>query len=332
LLSEAEAVEAGAAPLAVAAPVRIGVGTGYLLAALAALLFSTKSIAVKIAYEQGVDTETLLALRMGLALPVYLVIGGLALFRRRQKGAPFPASNALVRAAGIGVLGYWFASYTDFLGLSYISAQFERLILFTYPIFVVLIGAAFFGHSIERRVIVSIAFSYAGLALIFAEKQAVGGSNVILGTGFVLVSALAFALYQLLAKPEIARLGAALFTCVAMCTASVVALVLFLATHEMESLRVSAPAFFSALFLAIGATVLPTFLMNAALQRISAQANATIGNFSPVATIILAVIVLGETLTPMDVAGTILVLGGIGWFTLGAGSMARGQHARPRKD
>jgi drug/metabolite transporter (DMT)-like permease len=272
---------------------------------------------VKLAYEQGVDTETLLALRMGLSLPVYLAIGALGLSARQRRGEGWPASDAVARAALIGVLGYWFASYMDFLGLAYISAQFERLILFTYPIFVVLLGALLFRHPIERRVVISIAFSYAGLALIFAEKQATEGESVILGTSFVLASALAFALYQLLAKKEIARLGAPLFTCIAMAAASLVAFVPFLVSHPPQTLLVGPRVFSIALFLAIGATVAPSFLMNAALQRISAQANATIGNFSPVATIFLAVIVLGEALTAMDMLGTALVLGGIGWFTMG---------------
>ena len=76
------------------------------------------------------------------------------------------------------------------------------------------------------------------------------------------------------------------------------------------------------LFIAIGATVIPTFFLNAALHRISAQANATIGTLSPVMTIVLAVLILGEPLTLVDVIGTVLVLAGVGWFTL-ADQMAR---------
>ena len=70
------------------------------------------------------------------------------------------------------------------------------------------------------------------------------------------------------------------------------------------------------IYLAIGATVLPSFFINAALHRISAQANATIGTLSPVATILLAVLILGEELTLADAFGAALVLAGVGWFAL----------------
>jgi drug/metabolite transporter (DMT)-like permease len=216
----------------------------------------------------------------------------------------------------VGVLGYWFASYVDFLGLVYISAQFERLILFTYPAFVVLLGALFFGQPIRPRIVFGIAISYAGLLLIFATKLEALGTDVAKGAGLVLTAAAAFALYQLFAKGLIGVIGPRLFTCIAMSAAAAAALVQFALVEPMSSLAVSPRLMGISLFLAIGATVLPSFLLNAALHRISAQANATIGTLSPVITILLAVAILGETFGWVDAAGTALVIAGIGWFTL----------------
>jgi drug/metabolite transporter (DMT)-like permease len=289
---------------------------GYLFAAVGALLFSTKSVIIKLAYREPIDAETLLALRMAFALPIYAAIGGLALRDRKRRGEALPAPKLVGQAALVGLLGYWFASYTDFLGLEYISAQFERLILFTYPLFVVLFGAMFFGQRIELRVVLAVGVSYAGLALIFAEKATGFGSDVALGASLVLSAAVAFALYQLLAKDLITAIGPRLFTCVAMSTAAIGAFVQFLVTHPVRDLAVSPYLLALVLLLAIGATVLPSFFLNAALHRISAQANATIGTLSPAITILLAVLILGETLTWADVAGTALVLAGVGWFTL----------------
>src|SRR4051794_15563632 len=144
-----------------------GIQLGYLFAATGAILFSTKAIFIKLAYRYGVDAETLLALRMGLSLPFYFGIGFLAIRDRRRRGEPLPSGRLALRAALVGALGYWFASYTDFLGLEYISAQFERLILFTYPPFVVLFGALFFRQSVSPRALMALGVSYAGLALIF---------------------------------------------------------------------------------------------------------------------------------------------------------------------
>jgi drug/metabolite transporter (DMT)-like permease len=160
-------------------------------------------------------------------------------------------------------------------------------------------------------------FSYLGLTIIFATKFGERGSAVAIGTALVLGSAIAFALYQLFAKNLIDAVGAALFTCIAMSAATASFFVQFGLTRSMSSLDVDPHLFVLCLALAIGATVLPTFLMSAALQRISAQANATIGTLSPVITIVLAVIVLGESVTPVDIMGTAMVIGGVGWFALG---------------
>jgi drug/metabolite transporter (DMT)-like permease len=116
---------------------------GYAFAAVGATLFSTKAIIIKLAYADGINAETLLALRMLLSLPFYAAIGLISVAERRRVGRPLPARRAVLYATLVGMLGYWFASYTDFLGLVYISAQFERLILFTYPAFVVVLGALF---------------------------------------------------------------------------------------------------------------------------------------------------------------------------------------------
>ena len=290
--------------------------TGNLLAAAGAVLFSTKGVLIKLAYEEGVSTETLLALRMILSLPFYITIGLFAVRDRQRREEPLPEADLVWKAALVGMLGYWFASYADFLGLVYITAQFERLILFTYPAFVVVFGAMFFGQAIRARTLLGIAISYAGLALIFATKLTELGPDVAKGAALVLAAAVAFALYQLLAKGLIQQIGPRLFTCIAMSGAAVAAIVQFLLVEELSALLVSPTLMAYALMIAIGATVLPSFLLNAALQRISAQANATIGTLSPVVTILLAVAILGETLTWVDAAGTVLVLAGVGWFTL----------------
>jgi drug/metabolite transporter (DMT)-like permease len=289
---------------------------GYLFAATGAILFSIKAIIVKLAYALAVDPETLLALRMGFSLPFYLAIGFLAVRGRRHKLAALPAPGRTVRAGLIGMLGMWVASYADFLGLQYISAQFERLILLTYPLFVVLFGAVFFRQPVRPRALIALGVSYAGLLLIFGENFSLEGEDVAVGAAFVLVAAVAFALYQLLAKDAIDEMGPRLFTCIAMTGASLAAFGQFFAGHRIGDLAVTGPLLFYSVVVAIGATVLPTFFMNAALHRISAQANATIGILSPVSTILLAALILGERLTAMGVAGTLLVIGGVGWFTL----------------
>ncbi len=289
--------------------------SGYGLAAAGATLFATKGVIIKLAYQLGVTTEALLTLRLMLSAPVYLGIGVTAILR----GRAMPDLRLMGRAALVGALGYWFASYTDFLGLKYISVQFERLILFTYPAFVLVFGALFFRQPLKPSAFVGVAVSYGGLVLMFASHAARQGQHLAHGALLVLGSAIAFAFYQLLAKGVIARMGARLFTCVAMLGATAATLTQFALTQPPSSLMVGTPAMGYAIALAIGATIIPSFFLNMALERISAQANGAIGTISPVVTIALAVVVLGEKVTWIDVAATLLVLAGVAWFTLGEG-------------
>ncbi|MBS1167656.1 MAG: EamA-like transporter family protein [Proteobacteria bacterium] len=286
---------------------------GYGFAALGAVLFAAKGILIKLAFAEGIDTVTLLALRMGLSVPIYVAVGCIAYRRDRQKAIPMPA---YIKALLIGMIGYWFSSYADFKGLETLTPQFERLILFTYPLFVLLLGAALFRLPLRWKPMAAFGIAYLGLAVVFLADFETGGGEIVVGTLWVLAAAVSFALYQLLAGGSIAILGAPLFTSVAMTGAAVVVLLMFLATHPLSALLVSSRGFALAVTLAIGATVLPSFLMSAALSRISAAANSTIGTLSPVVTLFLAVLILGEPLRSVDLLGTALVVGGVGLFTV----------------
>lgn len=289
---------------------------GYALAAAGAILFASKGVLIKFAYAENVDTETLLALRMGLSAPVYVAIGLTAVARA---GRPAELDRrTFAKVLAVGALGYWFASYVDFLGLAYISAPFERLILFTYPLFTVLFGAIFFRQPFRLRSLAAFGLSYVGLALVFAkDMQAAGLDATRAGAFLVLASAIAFALYQLLAKGLIGQLGPKLFTCIAMSSAAMIAIAQFLVVRDVHVLTtLSSRAWAIAAMIAVFSTVLPSFLLSAALHRITAQANAAIGAMSPIATLLLAAAFLDEMVTASDVAGTVLVLAGVGWFTL----------------
>lgn len=310
------ATETATGAVVTGAPERARFEPGYLFAAAGAALFSTKAIIVKLAYGVQLDPETLLALRMGLSLPFYIGIGALALRDRQRRNLPMPGIRLWIHAGLVGLLGYWFSSYADFLGLKYISAQFERLILFTYPLFVVLLGAAFFGQPVKRRILAAFAISYLGLAIIFSENFSLRGSNVTIGAALVSASSVAFALYQLFAKNPISRMGPQLFTCVAMSAAAIGAFAQFFIGHPASALFVTGRPLAYAALIAIGATVIPSFFLNAALHRISAQANSAIGTISPIITILLSAAILGERLTALGMTGAVLVMAGIGWFTL----------------
>jgi drug/metabolite transporter (DMT)-like permease len=284
--------------------------TGYALAVGGAVLFSTKAIFIKLAYEHGVTTETLLALRMLIALPVYLVILALVLVRRPAIRETLTA-RLVLPAMGVGLLGYYVASYLDFAGLNFVSAQYERLVLFTYPFFVLILGALFFKVPFTSAVVPGMAISYAGIGVLFGWNLVAEPDGLIEGTLLILGSAVVFALYQLLARQQMRVLPSMVFTCLGMSAASVLAISQSLAIEGPGAVfGIDSTTLAYGAAIAIFATVLPSFMMNAALSRIGARAAAGTGALGPVFTALIAVVVLGEAFTPFHAAGTVLVIVG----------------------
>lgn len=288
---------------------------GYAYAVGGAILFSTKGIFIKLAYGMGASAEMLLSLRMLVALPVYLVIL-VTIIRRGDKSVEALSGKVILASMAVGILGYYVSSYLDFLGLGFVSAQYERLVLFTYPFFVLLLGIAFFGDRMVWGVVPSMLVSYAGLLVIFGWNLAVNPDGLVVGTLLVLGSAITFALYQHLAKRQMVVIGAGLFTCIAMSTAAVCAITQNLVLSGPASyLALPPPIWACGLALGVLGTVLPSFLMNAGMARIGARATSSTAAFGPVVTIVIAVIVLGEAFTIWHAIGTGLVLLGSISFT-----------------
>lgn len=292
---------------------------GYGLAALGSALFATKGILIKLAYGQAQDLDamTLLAIRMGLAMPVYMLI---LIWVLRTKPRPVNLKFRHYLSAGsMGLLGYYVASFLDFSGLVHITAQLERLILFTYPAFVMVLGAMFFGKRITVGGFLSMLIAYMGLAVIFARGSIAIGEHVMLGSLLVFGAAFSFAIFQLIAGKQIKIFGSALFTCMAMISAGLGILTHFavesVVTDGFGRLNQPKEIWMLGAAIAVIATLIPSFLINIALGRIGAQAVAVVGMVSPLATIVLAVTLLGEPFGLVDGFGTALTIFGIGLFT-----------------
>jgi len=295
---------------------------GYGFAFAGAALFSTKGVLIKLAFAEGASVEATLALRMMMALPVYLVIM-IILLSRSAKLRGLLTPGRTLGAMGVGALGYYLSSYLDFAGLAFVSAQYERLVLFTYPFFVLLFGVWFFGDRMNWKLVPAMLLSYAGLLVIFAWNLTVQPDGLFIGTLLVLGSALTFAFYQHLAKRQMLVLGTGLFTCVGMSTAAVIAITQSLITDGKESYASFTPKLWIlGVMLGIFGTVLPSFLLNGGIARIGARATSSTASFGPIITIVLAVFVLGEHFTWIHALGTALVLAG-SWHFAGIDRKSR---------
>lgn len=289
---------------------------GYLFAAAGAALFSTKAIFIKLAYMEEANAALMLALRMATALPFFIGVGLYAVYQMRQAGKPLPDWGLAIRALFAGFIGYYISSLLDFEALVYITAQLERLVLFTYPIFVMFLGWLFFGAKLTWSSLMAAVITYVGLVVVFLTDLPAGGMDTVIGTALVLGCAITFALYQLLAKNFITAMGSALFTSIALSGSGFACIIHYIVTSRSVDFS-SSPRFF---WLAAGtgffATVLPSFLVNAGLSRISPQSTSMIATISPLITISLAVWILGEPFTLVDAIGSAMVIAGVGFYAL----------------
>lgn len=283
-------------------------GWGGALALVAALGFSLKAIFVKLAYPYGVDAITLLALRMGFSLPVFLWVG---LAGQRAGGSLTPRDWAQLSI--LGCFGYYGASILDFLGLQYISAGLERLILFTYPTLTILIGVFFQGKAFSwRREGLAILLCYLGIGFAFVHDLDFGDTrSVLIGGALVFASSVSYALYLAGSGSMIARLGAMRYTALAMLVSSAITLGHFLATHPVSAFVQPLPVYGWGLAMAVVATVIPVFAQSAAIKRFGAGRAGLYGMIGPLLTIGFGWWLLGESLSLAQGIGAVLVVAGI---------------------
>lgn len=279
---------------------------GLALAITGSALFSAKAIVVKLAYRYGIDAATLIALRMVFSVPFFAA----ALAWSSRGRTPLTRLDHL-RLIAIGLLGYYAASYLDFLGLQFITAALERLILYLNPTIVLLMSALFLGKRFSRRDVAALALAYGGILLVFLHDVRLEGEGVPLGAALVLGSAVSYAAYLVMSGELVRRIGAIRLTAYAMCVSTIAIFLQFLVLNPLSALRQPTPVYGLSLVNGLLCTVLPVFATMLAVERIGAGRTSMAAMVGPVATIALAYFFLGEAVSGWQVGGTALVLSGI---------------------
>ncbi|WP_448191076.1 DMT family transporter [Azospirillum sp. sgz301742] len=281
---------------------------GLLLAVAGVLAFSMRPVVIKAAYTFGVDAVTLILLRMVFSLPFFLAMAAWSGWRGGQARI---SGRDWALTLGLGVLGYYAASFLDFLGLQYVSAGVGRLLLFLYPTIVVVLSALFLGKRIGVREVVSLAVSYVGVALVVSSELAAGGAAFGWGVLLVFGSAVCYAVYLVAGSQVIARVGSMRFSAYAMTAASVCSIVQFLALRPMSALQLPAEVYGLSAIMAVFCTVLPVFMTSEALRRVGANTVALVGALGPVSAAGLGYLALGERVTWSQLVGALLVVLGV---------------------
>mgnify|MGYP001943722981 CR=1 FL=1 len=282
--------------------------SGFTLAFIAVAMFSSKSIFIKLAYEYGVDTTTLMTWRMLLAMPFYLYM--LHLVLKQPMRQPL-SRDSIISIIVLGLMGYYAASWLDLYALNFITAHYERIVLYTYPAFVLIINALWQKRPIKLVELASLTIAYAGLLLIFYYDLSNLGEAVITGTLLVLASSLSFSFYVVGSQKYSGKYGSKFFTCVAMLAATGAIVIHFFLTHNPSDLLQPLPVLLYAAAIAIIATVIPSFLMNAAIEKIGANNASISGSLGPVLTTIFSIVLLNEVFTLVHALGMALVIAGI---------------------
>ena len=281
-----------------------------MLALSGAVAFSGKAIIVKLSYRYGVDAVTVIMYRMLFALPFFIAMAWWA--SRQAHAIANPLSRRdLLAITGLGFLGYYLASFLDFLGLQTITASLERLILYLNPTLVMLLSAAIYKHRLQARRVWAMAISYAGVLLVFAHEVSFSGSGVVTGSAFVLASALSYALYLMFSGQMVKRIGALRLVGLASVVACVCCLLQFVILRPWSAAMVQPQVLWLAVLNATVCTVAPVVLVMLAIERIGAALTSQVGMVGPMATLTLGVLVLGEPVNAWIGMGTVLVLGGV---------------------
>ncbi|MFM7025248.1 MAG: DMT family transporter [Limnohabitans sp.] len=284
--------------------------SGLLFAAAGSIAFSGKAIIVKLAYRYGVDAVTLVMYRMLFALPMFLAMAWWA-----GRGKPRMAARDWLGILGLGCSGYYLASFLDFWGLEYISASLERLILYLNPTLVLVLGWLLYRRRISHRQGVGMAISYAGVLLVFGHEASLQGSHAVLGALLVLDSAISYALYLSYSGQMVNRLGSLRLAGWATSVACLLCIGQFGVLRPLSAAQVAEPVLWLSLLNATACTAVPVLLVMMAIERIGPGLTAQTGMIGPMSTLLMGVLILGESFNLWIIAGTALVLSGVFWVT-----------------
>lgn len=284
---------------------------GVVLGVLGVLLFSSKAVFVKLMYAYDIKAIDVLILRMGYAFPVYLFF--LLLDFEAFKKVTLKDKAAIIV---MGFIGYYLASFFDFKGLEYISASLERLVLFAYPTFVVILSYFIFKKPVSKKQWLAIALTYLGVVVIFspalfsAKHQMVANSSI--GVGFVLLSALTYGSYLVFSQQMMTRIPVRVFTSMAMVVSSMCTIIHYILKGDFQTI-LNAPndIHVYGVVIAVFATIIPSYFISSAISKIGASKVAILGALGPVSTITLAYLLLGEYLMPIQIVGAIIIVIGV---------------------
>ena len=278
---------------------------GIFMAAVGSMLFSGKAVLIKLAFGYGAHAETLLALRMLMALPLFWAIYWWE--SRRKPMIPLTWPDRL-KLFFLGFLGYFLSSYLDFLGLQYISVGLERIVLYLTPTIVLVISYCVLHKPITPLQWYSLIIGYLGVFIVFIQDASSTGISAWLGMVLVFASACSYATYMIGSGEMVQRIGSVRLVVYASTASAILSLIqssLYNPSAIFEQIQV---IYWLSLLNASLCTVAPMLLIMIAIHRIGSPLVSQAGILGPVSTIFLGYFILSEPITWIQISGMGLVM------------------------
>lgn len=272
------------------------------------ILFCSKGVFAKLSYAQGLDPLSVLNLRMMFSLPFFATIALVT-----SKGLPRLHLRDWMRLLGLGFIGYYLSSLVNFTGLQYVSVGLERIILFTYPVIVLVLMTVVRRKPVPPMVWIAATIAWTGIVCAFAgeARMDVTGGNRPLGAALIFTSAVIYAVFIFISGDMIQRVGSQLFAAIAVGSSCVYMMIHFAITHPLaDILSYPKPVYGHAIILSVFGTVAPALLMSLGLKRAGPQKFAVMAALGPVATLFLAWTLLNEQPNLMQGFGLLLAITG----------------------
>lgn len=285
---------------------------GIVLAILAANFFSSKVLLVKLAYAEGASPMLVLGLRMATALPFF---AGILLWVLAKRAGPRPKGGDYFGMTLLGLVGYYLASVLDFHGITYLTSSMERLLLYLYPSFLVLIRSSLERSLPSRREVMALLLAYTGLGLVYYDEQQFTSSNVLLGSALVLGSSLCYAGYLYFSGRYVEKFGSRLFASYSTTVSCLAIMLHSLLVQGEGGSDLSLRLLVICLVIGIFCTVVPTMVLHHAVSLIGSAKVGILGTTGIFAPFILGILLFGEPLTATRVAGTSLILASVIWLS-----------------
>ena len=280
-----------------------------ILASLGAILFAAKAIVVKFSYQYGATADIVLTLRMVFSLPIFW----LAVWWNQRVSSPKPLiKKDIIKVCAIGLLGYFLSSYLDFLGLHYISAGLERVILYLTPAIVLVLSKFFLKKEIDRRQYWAMVVAYLGIMMVFMHDIELNNQGVvILGSVLVFLAAVVYSVYLIFAGELVGRVGSIRLVALASASATVATCIQSLILGPDQLFVQQPEVYYFALINALFCTFMPMLFIMMAVNRIGSSLTAQAGTIGPVGTAFLGWYFLSEPVSALQLAGIAIVLIGI---------------------